>query len=217
MVVLSQEDAGRRLARGLALVVRETPLVLALSPGGASVAGEIARVLCAPLDIIATTRLDVPGRARSTFGAVADGAIVLLHDRIRTLGLPRDYVDGLIELARAEVDRVAAAWRGRESALPLKGRTVVLADDGAADPVLVVGAATALRQAGVAKLFLATPTASAELCQALHGLIDERIMLYEPEGTAATQVRDPSFAQTTEFDVHALVRRSRENAVVPAP
>lgn len=217
MVVLSQEDAGRRLARGLALVLRETPLVLALSPSGARVAGEIARILGAPLDIIATTRLDVPGRARSTFGAVADGAIVLLHDRIQTLGLPQDYVDGLIELARAEVDRVAAAWRGGERALPLEGRTVVLADDGAADPVLVVGAATALRQAGVAGLFLATPTASAELCQALHGLIDERILLYEPEGPAVTQVRDPSFAHTTEFDVHALVRRSREHAVVQAP
>jgi predicted phosphoribosyltransferase len=217
MVVLSQEEAGRRLARGLALAVRETPLVLALSPGGARVAGEIARVLGAPLDIIAATRLEVPGRPRSTFGAVADGAIVLLHDRIRTLGLPQDYVDGLIELARAEVDRVAASWRGHESALPLKNRTVILVDDGATDAVLVVGAATALRQSGIARLFFATPTASAELCQALRGVVDERIMLYEPEGPAATQVRDPSFAHTTEFDVHALVRRSRENAVVPTP
>ncbi len=215
MVVLSQEEAGRRLAEGVSLVVREIPLVLALSPGGARVAGEIARVLGAPLDIIATTRLEVPGRPRSTFGAVADGATVLLEDRIRTLGLPRDYVDGLIELARLEVDRVAAAWRGNEKALPLKDRAVVLVDDGASEAVLVVGAATALRQFGVARLFFATPTASADLCQALRGVVDERIMLYEPE-CHDTQVRDPSFAHTTEFDVHALVRRSRENRVVPA-
>lgn len=217
MVVLSQEEAGRRLARGLALVLRETPLVLALSPAGARVAGEIGRVLGAPLDMIAVTRLEVPGRPRSTFGAVADGAIVLLHDRIRALGLPQDYVNGLIELARAEVDRVTAAWRGGESALPLKDRTVVLADDGCMEAVLLVGAATALRQAGVSRLYLATPTASAELCQALQGLIDERIVLYEPECLDTAQVRDPSFAHTTEFDVHALVRRSRKNAVVEVP
>lgn len=215
MVVLSQEEAGRRLAKGVSLAVREVPLVLALSPGGARVAGEIARVLEAPLDIIATTRLDVPGRPRSTFGAVADGATVLLEDRIHTLGLPRDYVDGLINLARMEVDRVSAAWRGSEKALAVKDRTVVLVDDGASEAVLVVGAATAIRKLGVARLFFATPTATVELCQALAGVVDERIMLYEPE-CIGTQVRDPSFAHTTEFDVHALVRRSRANRTVPA-
>jgi putative phosphoribosyl transferase len=217
MVILSQEEAGRRLARGLALVFREAPVVVALSAGGAKVAGEIAHVLGSPLDIIAVTRLEVPGRPRSTFGAVADGAIVLLHERIRALALPQDYVDSLIEMARVEVARVAAAWRGEEQPIPLKGRGVVLADDGRTDAVLVVGAATALRRAGVARLVFATPTACGELCQALEGLVDERILLYEPEGPAATQVQDPSFAHTTEFDVHALVRRSRENRVIRAP
>jgi putative phosphoribosyl transferase len=209
MVTVSREEAGRRLSHGVALILNQTPLVLAVSPGGFKVAAELARQLGAPLDVMAVSRLEVPGRRRSVFGAVADRAAVVLPERIRQLELPSDYVYFLIQVARAEVERVTANRRGSASAIPLDGRPVVLVDDGVTDTILLVGALTALRQAGARTLVFAAPHASVDLYEALNGLVDERVLLNEP-GTPA-QVRDPSFSQTTERDVHEFVRHNRES------
>ena len=209
MVILSQLEAGRRLARGVSLVLGDTPLVLAISAGGARVAAEMARVLGAPFDMMAGQRLEVPGRPHSVFGAVADGTVVLLADRIRQLELPPGYVDSLIELAREQVGRITATRRGSEQAIPFAGRSVVLVDDGSADAILVRSAATALREAGAKRLVFAAPLASMDLYQELQALVDDRVLLEEPGST--TQVRDPSFSQTTEFDIHDLVSSNRRS------
>src|SRR5262245_48276174 len=128
MVTVSREEAGRRLSHGVSLVLPQTPLVLALSPGGFKVAAELARQLSAPLDVMAVSRLEVPGRRRSVFGAVSGRAAVVLPDRIRQLDLHPEYVYSLIQVARAEVERVTANRRGSASAIPLEGRPVVLVD-----------------------------------------------------------------------------------------
>lgn len=214
MIVVTQDEAGRRLAQGLGALVQETPVVVALTPGAARVAGEIARDLGAPLDIMAVCRLQVPGRDRSIFGAVADGATLLLHDRIRELDLPRAYVDELVVLAQREVDRRSRVWRGEAPPVSLNGRTVILADDGQADPVSIVGAATAIREGGAVRLIFAAPTACPETCRGLAGLIDERVLLFGPERTGQTVVCDPRFAQTTRDDVPPILRRSRREFAV---
>ena len=216
MKVLTQLEAGQRLARGVSLALEETPLVIVITLGGAAVGAEVARLLGAPLDVLTVVRLEVPGRMHSTFGAVADGTVVLMPERVRDLALPDDYVGSLTDLARDEVDRITHARRGREPAVPLSQRSVALVDDGSADLTLAVGAATALRRAGVHRLVFAAPEAGPELVRAMERLADELVLLELPG--AGALVRDPSFTQTTEFDVHDLVSRNRrESGRVPAP
>jgi putative phosphoribosyl transferase len=207
--ILTRAEAGRRLATGLAAIVKDTPAVVAISPGGVAVASEIARAFRAPLDVIGVERLEVPGRPRSIFGAVADGAVILLKDRIAALGLPRDYVDALVDLARREVDRLAGAWRGDAPPVPLAGRSVILADDGRSEAVLMAAAARALREAGTTRVVYAAPYAAPELCSALRDCCDERLLLFDAGSPTAAYVVDPSFAQATRFDVRSMVRRSR--------
>lgn len=216
MKVLSQVEAGQRLARGVCLAVKETPLVIAFTPGGAAVGAELAGNLAAPLDMLTVVRLEVPGRMHSTFGAVADGAVVLMPERVADLGLPRDYVDSLAELARCDVERITNARRGAEPAIPLAQRTVVLVDDGSAETTLVLSAATALRRAGVSRLVFASPQAQPDLVRALDPIADQLVLLEEPG--IITQVRDPSFIQTTEWDIHDLVCRNRKSIPrIPVP
>jgi predicted phosphoribosyltransferase len=214
MVLLTRTEVGRRLAQGLGAMLGEEPVVLALSPGGVTVASEVARELHAPLDVVAAHRLEVPGRLRSTFGAVADGHVLLLEDRIRDLQLPGDYVTGLVGRVRREVEQEAAALRNGQPAVPLAHRTVVLVDDGSSEAVQVASAATALRRAGADQVIFAAPTASPELWRALVGLCDQRLVLYEPAAQVKAIVYDPEFAQTTQYDVRAMVRRSREHLAV---
>lgn len=215
MKVMSQCEAGQRLARGIALAAREVPLVVAITPGGAAVGAEVATSLGAELDVFTVVRLEVPGRMHSTFGAVADGAVVLLPDRVRELDLPQDYVDALAALARSDVERITHARRGREPAIPLAGRTVALVEDGSADATLMVGALTALRRAGVKRLIVASPEVGPDLRDVLAQVADDQVVLERI--AAGTQVRDPSFSHTTEHDILDLVRRNRHSsASIPA-
>lgn len=219
MLTLTRIEAGRRLAMGLMPTVKNADVVVvALSPGGARVAAEIARLYEAPLDIITACRLEVPGRSRSAFGAVADGSALTLPDRVAALGLPDDYVTGLVARARREMKLDASAWRGGAPPVDVHGRMVVLADDGLGEAVLVAAAANALRAAGAAQIIFAAPSAGPELCLALAKLVDGRVLLYEPDAPLAACVRDPTFAQTTRLDVRNMVRRSRPDlAVVTGP
>jgi predicted phosphoribosyltransferase len=211
MRTLTRLEAGRRLAVGLGALVKETPVVVAISPGGARVAGEIARAFEAPLDVMAVSRLEVPGRDHSIFGAVADGAAIIISRRVLELGLPHSYVTGLADLARREVDRVACEWRGAAPPIDLTGRVVVLADDGASDAVELAAAARALREKAARQVILATPTITPDLRAALDDCCAHQLVLYEPGVSDPALVCDPDFAQTTRFDVRALVQGSRPN------
>ncbi len=215
MKVMSQSEAGQRLARGIALAAREVPLVLAITPGGAAVSAEVAASLGAELDVLTVVRLEVPGRMHSTFGAVADGAVFLQPDRVRELDLPGDYVDSLASLARTDVERITSARRGHESAIPLAGRTIALVDDGSADATLMMGAVTALRRSGVKRIIVASPEVALELGDFLARAADEQVVL--DRIGAGTQVRDPSFSHTTEHDILDLVRRNRQSGASARP
>ncbi len=215
MVILTRIEAGRRLAMGLMPTVKgSNVVVVALSPGGVRVAAEIARLYEAPLDIITASRLEVPGRARSVFGAVATGATLLLPDRVAAMALPADYVAGMVERCQREVEQEASAWRGGAPPVDVAGLTVVLGDDGLSEPVLIAAAVQALRTAGASQVVFAAPNAGPELCQALTDLVDARVLLYEPDSVPAACIRDANFVQTTRFDVRNMVRRSRPDLPV---
>jgi predicted phosphoribosyltransferase len=211
MFMLTRAEAGRRLALGLGALVRDVPAVVAVSPGGVRVASEIARAFDAPLDVIASCRLEVPGRPHSVFGAVADGSVIVLPDRVRALGLPEDYVAGLVDIARQEVDRAARASRGGAPQLEMQGRTVVLVDDGLSDCMSVAASAQSLREHGAHPIVYAAPMATPELLGALEPYCGEHLLLYAADAPAGTVICEPEFEQTTRLEVGAMIRRSRSD------
>lgn len=213
MVRLTRADAGRRLALAVGSIMKETPTIVALSPGGVRVGHEIARALRAPLDVRACVPLEVPGRLHSMFGAVADGTVILVPERQRSLGLPEGYVEVLVEIARRKAHRIAAGLRGGIPALDLAGRPVILVDDGASCAITVTAAAHALRAAGARLLIYLAPVATPELWAALAEYCDERLLLYPVASRVSTLIMDPEFEQTTALDVGRMIRQSRQQRV----
>ena len=71
----------------------EPRLVLGLPRGGVPVAGEVARILAAPLDVFLVRKLGVPGQEELAMGAIATGGTRVLNWAvIEHLGVSADAV-----------------------------------------------------------------------------------------------------------------------------
>src|SRR5437764_4884994 len=80
----------------------EPRVVLGLPRGGVPVAGEVARILAAPLDVFVVRKLGVPGQEELAMGAIASGgARVINQTVIERLGITPDEVEAV---ARSEAD-----------------------------------------------------------------------------------------------------------------
>src|SRR5438105_3977658 len=156
MLFRDRTDAGRRLAaRMTEYAGRTDTLVLALPRGGVPVAFEVARSLGAPLDVFLVRKLGVPGYEELAMGAIASGGVrVVNEDVVRHLGITPEVIDAVAAREQGELERRERAYRDERPAPDVRGRTVILVDDGLATGSTMRAAALALRQKGPARFVL---------------------------------------------------------------
>jgi predicted phosphoribosyltransferase len=202
-----RRDAGRLLAAQLtAYANRPDVLVLALPRGGVPVGAEVARALRAPLDIFLVRKLGVPGHDELAFGAIATGGVRVLNEQVvRALRIPESVVDAVTVKEQAELARRERLYRGDRPPPDVRGRTVVLVDDGLATGATMLAAIKALKQQGLGRLVVAVPTASPETCDAFRAEVDEIICAVTPESFHAVGQSYDDFSQTTDDEVHDLL------------
>src|SRR5207302_2269558 len=112
---------------------RPDVLVLALPRGGVPVAYEAARALHAPLDVFLVRKLGLPGHEELAMGAIATGGVrVLNEDVVRALRIPAEVIDAVAAKEQQELKRREWAYRGGRPAPQVRGKTVILIDDGLA-------------------------------------------------------------------------------------
>src|SRR5436305_5618591 len=171
----NRNEAGRLLAEKLtAYANRPDLLVLALPRGGVPVAYEAARALGAPLDVFVVRKLGIPGYEELAMGAVATGGVRVLNDQIvRRLDIPTYVIDAVAAREEQELARRERLYRGGRPPPDVRGRTVILLDDGLATGATMRAAVMALRELQPARIVVATPTASPEICEELKADVDD--------------------------------------------
>jgi putative phosphoribosyl transferase len=205
-------EAGRVLA-GLLREYAGRPdvVVLALPRGGVPVGYEVARALGAPLDVFLVRKLGVPGHEELAMGAIASGGVRVLNpDVVTALRIPRGAVDSVAARELAELERREAAYRGGRPPPEVRGRTVILVDDGLATGSTMRAAAEALRDRGPAWLVVAVPVAAAETCDDFAREVDQVVCARTPEPFYAVGLWYDDFSQTTDDEVRALLARAAE-------
>jgi putative phosphoribosyl transferase len=204
-----RRDGGRRLSERLAILELERPLVLALPRGGVPVAAEIAAALGAPLDVLVARKLGVPWRPELAMGAVAEGGVVVLDRRvIQDAGVTDEEIRRVMLLETHELQRRVALYRG--GPLPdVRGRNVILVDDGLATGCTARAALRALRRAGAGRAVLAAPVAAAAAARTLAPDVD-LIAVLMPAKLGAIAAWYDDFAPVADAEVVALLRGAYE-------
>jgi putative phosphoribosyl transferase len=189
-------------------------IVLGLPRGGVPVADEVARALNVPLDVLVVRKVGLPGQPELAIGAIASGDIVV-HEPSTAMEFPqlaRDF-EGLAKIQRRELKRRERVYRCGLAPLDLKGRTVVLVDDGLATGCTMLAAVHAARAAGAAAIVAAAPVASPQAAQLLKSEVDNIVILETPERLSAISEWYARFEQIGDTEVCRLLelnRRARE-------
>ena len=207
---VNREDAGRRLAERLARYRDERPVVFALPRGGVPVGYEISRSLDAPLDVFVARKLGAPGQPEFGIGAVAPGGVRVLNGNVvERLGIPADYLEMVTRRETAEVERRLRYFRGDRPEPEVRGRTVILVDDGLATGVTARAAVEALRRLEPRRLILAAPVCAAQTVELLGPEVDELVCLEAPPDLGAIGFWYRDFEQTSDEEAIDLLKRAR--------
>lgn len=202
--------AGRVLATKLtAYTNRPDVLVLALPRGGVPVAYEVARALHAPLDVFLVRKLGVPGHEELAMGAIASGGVRVLNERVvGEIQIPNDVIDRVAAAEQRELERRERSYRDNRLPSDLRGRTVILVDDGLATGSTMRAAAQAVRVHHPARVVVAVPTAAPETCDEFRAEVDDVICAITPDPFYALGLWYEDFGQTTDEEVRTLLARA---------
>lgn len=207
-------EAGRFLAQKLGEYTNNpNVVVLALPRGGVPVAYEVAQTLKAPLDIFVVRKLGVPGYEELAMGAIASGGIRVLNSRIVDyLDISDQTIETVAALEQLELERRERLYRGARSAVDVRGRTVIIVDDGMATGSTMRAAVRALRQQNAEKIIVAVPVGARETCESFANEVDTMcVCAITPEPFDGVGLWYRDFEQTSDDEVRQLLTRVAES------
>jgi putative phosphoribosyl transferase len=203
-------DAGQQLAEALRPLEGSDPIVLGLPRGGVPVAHEVAVALRAPLDVLVVRKVGLPMQPEVAMGAVGEGGACVRDDELMRRAGVSDEEFVRIELAElAEIERRCRRYRGARAMTDLRGRNVVIVDDGIATGSTAEAAILVAREHGAAHIVLAAPVSSGEAVEALRRIADEVVVVQCPRNMLAVGYWYDDFRPTTDEEVVLLLSRAR--------
>src|SRR5947208_3454854 len=210
MIYRDRSDAGKYLAAQLSKYAnRDDVLVLALPRGGVPVGFEVAKQLRAPLDIFLVRKLGVPGHEELAMGAISTGGVrVLNEDTVDYLRIPASVIEAVAADELRELERRERAYRGNRPEPDVRGKTVILIDDGLATGSTMRAAAAALRQQNPARIVVAVPVSASQTCNEYRMGVDEIICASTPEPFMGGGQWYLDFSQTTDEEVRELLTKA---------
>jgi len=199
----NREEAGRQLAAKL-LHYRDAAdcIILALPRGGVAVGFQLSIALHLPLDVFLTRKIGSPENPEYALGAVSEtGNIYLNPDAVAQFQLSHEDIKDIVSVQQHEITRRQQLYRQGRHPLMLKGRTVILVDDGIATGATFFASVEGIRGQAPKHLVAAIPVGPAETLAKARSLVDELIVLATPAPFWAVGNHYVDFTQVEDRDV----------------
>lgn len=203
-------DAARQLSKALAKFQGQNPLVLAIPRGAVPMGAWIAQALNGQLDVVLVRKLRAPFDPEVAIGAVDETGLAYLAPDAATLGLDPQYVKDEIKLQMKTIKARRKQYSLTRAPAEVKGRVVIVVDDGLATGSTMMSALKATRQHHPRRLVCAVPVASSDALAKVKPLADETVCLSAPEDFMAVAHFYRQFPQIEDEQVLAFLKTSAQ-------
>lgn len=207
MLFKDRYEAGIKLAEKLEKYRGQSQtIVVGLARGGIVVAHAVAKVLNLPLDVVVIRKIGAPLQEELAVGAIDEEGHGFFNDGIiQALNISPAYLQEEIEKQKKLAQQRAALYRQGGKKTDVKGKTVIVVDDGIATGASIKAALYALKQKEAKKIILAVPVAPPDTLKSLAKAVDETICLYSPAVFMAVGQFYRKFDQTSDEEVIKLL------------
>lgn len=195
-------DAGRQLAAALPEYLASDALVVGLPRGGVVVGFAVAEALHLPLGALVVRKLGAPHNPELALGAVSETGVRWLDPVIvHATGAGEDYLRHEIAEQVAEARRRQQEYALGPGLDAVRGRPVIVVDDGIATGATALVAVKSLRDLGASPIILATPVASLPAERLLAAEVDRLAVLGTPDPFIAVGLYYQHFDQVGDAEV----------------
>jgi putative phosphoribosyl transferase len=174
-----RQDAANQLVPKLKKYKGDKDAIILAIPRGALEMGAVLRdELKISLDIVVTKKIGAPGNDEYAIGVVGpDGGKLINQDAVSAYGIPDEYIEGEAARLTHVIKRRYEDYRGDRDLPDLKGKIVIIIDDGIATGFTTLAAVQYVRRQNPKKIVLAVPVAATDSYEKLKKHVDEMICL----------------------------------------
>lgn len=186
---------------------KSSAIVLGIPRGGVPVAKAIATKLVLPFDVVITKKISSPYQKELAIGSVGpEGKMLLDESLVKQIGVDRKYIEKERIKKIREIKERIKKFRKNKKRVNLKGKSVILTDDGIATGSTVLAAIGYLRNKKVSRVILAVPVAPKDMEKNLKNRVDKLVILRAPRFFHAVGQFYKQFPQLTDKDVIKLLQ-----------
>lgn len=170
--------AGELLAEKLSEYKGTDAYVLGIPAGGVPVGYTVAKRLGLAFDIAITRKIHIPWNMEAGFGAITwNGTTLLNQALVDTLGLSKEEIDRCITEEMEAIKNRLKLFRGDSPFPDIKGKTIILIDDGLASGFTILATIKSIKQREPKETIVAIPTASLDAIERIKPHADKIICL----------------------------------------
>ena len=200
---------------GLALAARledyaglEGALVLAIARGGVAVGLEVSKRLRLPLDLLILRRLLVTRGTEYPLCVASVAGSRFLDEEVAARSVEDAAFGSFVAPALAEFDVQVRACRGARTSPNLKGRAVLLVDNGVRTGSTLRAAVRALRSTGPARVVVAAPVAAPEALASVEATADDFVYLATPDPFGHVGLWYEELTRPSDDEVRSMLEQS---------
>lgn len=202
-----REEGGRSLASRVRALPLHLPIVLGIPRGGVATAAALAREIHADLDVVIARKIPAPGQPELALGALAEGGYFHIDPVVGALvKIPPGYLEDQKRRQAEEIARRQKRFRGMGAMPDVKGRSVIVVDDGAATGSTLVVALAAVRAREPRDLYAAVPVVAADCVNRIRESCDRLIFDSAPADFHAVGQFYTTFRQLDDEEVANILQ-----------
>ena len=212
MIFKNREEAGKLLAEQLS-EYEDTPnvLVLGVPNGGLALAHTIAVELELPLSVVITKKIGFPTNPEAAIGAVRpDGKHTIDSSWIDYQGITLQYITEQQREVAAIITKKYKDLTGKIKQPSVKGKKIILVDDGVATGHTFKAAAMFLKEQEPQRLVIALPFIMADILDEMKDIFDSAIVLHKPLFMNSVHEFYEDFSKVTDAEVKKMLKERKK-------